>query len=138
MKRFLDYNKKLKERAAQMRKDMTKAERKLWFECLKKFPLTKGDGTEWQEDWKKVKVYRQRIINQFIVDFYIPDYKLVIELDWETHGTEQAKAYDEERTQILESMWCTIIRFTNTEIYDEFEWVCEILMNIHKSYNPSL
>ena len=69
MKRFLDYNKKLKQRAAEMRKNMTPAEKKLWFQFLHNFSNTKH------------RVYRQRIIDHFIVDFYIPDFKLVIELD---------------------------------------------------------
>ena len=113
MKRFLDYNKKLKERASEMRKNMTRAEKKLWFDFLSTFSK------------EKHKIYRQRIIGNFIVDFYLPDFKLVIELDGESHYADWAQEYDFERTQFLESEWCTIIRFTNTEVYDEFESICE-------------
>ena len=74
-------------------------------------------------------MYRQRIIWNFIVDFYIPDFKLVIELDGETHFNDQAIQYDKERTQVLESEWCIILRFTNTEVYENFEWVCENIRN---------
>ncbi len=133
MKRFLDYNKKLKERAAQMRKNMTKAEKKLWFDFLKDFSISK-----WQQDWEKIKVYRQRIIDHFIVDFYIPDYKLIIELDWESHYSGQAKAYDSERSSILEWLWCQIVRFTNNEVYDSFEWICERIRDTCENYNPHL
>ena len=91
MKRFLDYNKKLKQRAAEMRKNMTPSEKIIRFQFLKNFSKT------------HCKVYRQRIINNFIVDFYIPDFKLVIEIDGESHFTENALDYDEDRTKILES-----------------------------------
>ena len=91
MKRFLDYNKKLKQRAAEMRKNMTPSEKIIRFQFLKNFSKT------------HYKVYRQRIINNFIVDFYIPDFKLVIEIDGESHFTENALDYDTDRTKILES-----------------------------------
>jgi len=50
----------------------------------------------------KYRIYRQRQISNFIVDFYIPKLKLVIEVDGESHFDENAIAYDEERTGILE------------------------------------
>jgi very-short-patch-repair endonuclease len=107
MKRFLDYNKKLSERAREMRKNMTQAEKKLRLEFLKHLqknppvfdhPLDKGDN----QKSIKIKVYPQRIIDNFIVDFYIPEKKLVIEIDGENHFTDNGKIYDEERTKILE------------------------------------
>lgn len=94
---------------------MTKAERKMWFEYLQ--DLSK----------KKHKDYRQRVIQQFIVDFYIPDFKLIVEIDGDSHFTEQAEAYDVERSQILESLWCKIVRFTNQEIYENFDNVVKNL-----------
>lgn len=107
VKRFLDYNKKLLNRAKSMRKQMTRAEKKLRFDCLKlldestkKSPLMKGGETALLSGG--IRVLKQRPIDNFIVDFYIPKIKLVIEIDGETHFTHQAKAYDEERSQILE------------------------------------
>lgn len=133
MKRFLDYNEKLKERTRELRKNMTEPEKKLWFWFLRKinnweikFPLNKGDA-----EGRGIRVLRQRPIDNFIVDFYIPKLKLVIEIDWESHFDEPWVAYDIERTQILEWLWLKVIRFTNEEVMKNFNWVCEnILKNL--------
>jgi very-short-patch-repair endonuclease len=82
----LPYNPKLKERARVLRKGMTNAEKKLWHQCLRRFPL------EW---------YRQNPLDHFIVDFYCPKLKLVLEVDGETHSSTAAKAYDEGRSKIF-------------------------------------
>ncbi len=108
----LPYNPKLVERAKELRKNMTKAERKLWYDYLRNF---------------KHRVYRQRPIDQFIVDFYCPELKLVIEIDGDSHNSENAQIYDLERTQILEGYGLTVIRFTNQEILTNFEGVCEVI-----------
>ncbi|MEB3120510.1 MAG: endonuclease domain-containing protein [Snowella sp.] len=82
---------------------MTKAEKKLWYDYLRTFQF---------------RVHRQRPIHHFIVDFYCPALKLIIEIDGETHNTDTAKIYDQERTHILVSYGLTVIRFTNQEILD--------------------
>jgi len=87
---YLPYNKKLVSRAKELRKNMTVSEQKLWKNYLKTFPD---------------RVYRQRPIENFIVDFYCPKLKLVIEVDGESHYYENAQNYDQERTQILLSLW---------------------------------
>ena len=134
MKRFLDYNKRLKQRASEMRRNMTRAERKLWFEFLKEFSLVKADVKEWQRGCKKIKVYRQRVIDHFIVDFYIPDFKLIIELDGESHFEDGQDVYDTERTEVLEGNGCKVLRFLNTEVYESFHWVFEDIMLHCKKY----
>jgi very-short-patch-repair endonuclease len=53
--------------------------------------------------------------------------KLIIEVDWDSHFTENWIEYDKERTAILEWLWLEFVRFTNEEIMKNFEWVCEIL-----------
>lgn len=106
---FLPYNPQLIERAKEMRKNPTLAERKLW-EYLRNFP---------------VKMWRQKPINNFIVDFYCPKLKLVIEVDGDSHFTDSAIIYDQERTHILENYGLKIIRFTNEEVLNNFEGVCE-------------
>lgn len=73
----------------------------------------------------KLRIYKQKAIDNFIVDFYIPKYKLVIEVDWESHFSDEGKDYDIERTQILEWLWLKVIRYTNKEITENFTWVCE-------------
>ena len=91
-----------------MRKEMTPAEKHLWYNCLRHHP---------------VKFRRQRPFGVFIVDFYCPAMKLVIEVDGDSHFTEQGKAYDKERTLFLESLGLTVLRFTNCEVLDNLEGV---------------
>ena len=113
----LPYNPDLNDRAKQMRRDMTKAEKKLWFDFLKDY---------------KYKFLRQRVIDNYIVDFYCSELDLVIELDWDSHYEDGAKEYDQIRTEILEWYWLKLIRFTNDEVYNSFEWVCEEIMKYKK------
>ncbi|CCI09515.1 MAG: endonuclease domain-containing protein [Microcystis wesenbergii TW10] len=108
----LPYNTALVARAKELRKNMTLAEKRLWYSYLKNF---------------KFKVLRQRPIDHFIVDFYCPSLKLVIEIDGDTHFTDEGKAYDKERTARLESYGLKVIRFTNSQVLRNFEAVCEQL-----------
>lgn len=98
--------------AKKLRKDMTPQERKLWYLFLQRYP---------------VKIYRQRIIESFIVDFYCYAAKLVIEIDGSQHYTEQGLAYDKERTAILQQYGLTVIRFSNHEINTQFSEVCNVI-----------
>jgi very-short-patch-repair endonuclease len=116
---FLPYNPQLVARAKEMRKNPTIAERKLWG-YLRNFP---------------VKFWRQRPIDNFIVDFYCPKLKLVIEVDGDSHFTESDLVYDEERTRVLEGYGLRVIRFNNDEVLQNFEGVCEQIMWF---YPPSL
>jgi very-short-patch-repair endonuclease len=111
----LPYNPDLVERAKELRKNMTPAEKKLWYEYLRNF---------------KHRVLRQRPINHFIVDFYCPALKLVIEIDGKHHFTEEGKSYDEERRKILERYGLREIRFRNDEVINEFDRVCKEIERI--------
>jgi very-short-patch-repair endonuclease len=108
----LPYNPKLISIAKQMRQNPTPAEKKLWQNYLRNFP---------------VRVLRQRPIDNFIVDFYCAALKLVIEIDGDSHFTEQGKHSDRERTRILSGYGLTVIRFTNVEVLQNFEGVCRQL-----------
>ena len=101
----LPYNPKLKERARVLRRGMTNAEKKLWHQCLRGFPV------QW---------YRQKPLDHFVVDFYCPKLNLVIEVDGEIHSSAAAKAYDEGRTKILEGYGIKILRFQNAEVFKNF------------------
>ncbi len=114
-KYFLPYNPQLTERAREMRKNPTLAERKLWG-YLRDFP---------------VKMWRQKPINNFIVDFYCPKLKLVIEVDGDSHYTQEKLVYDQERTRILEGYGLRVIRFTNNEVLSDFDEVCEKIMSYY-------
>ncbi|NET60857.1 MAG: endonuclease domain-containing protein [Symploca sp. SIO2E6] len=109
---FLPYNPLLVERAKEMRKNPTPAEYKLWQEYLRQFPL---------------KVWRQKPIDNFIVDFYCAKLKLVIEVDGDTHFTVEGMSYDENRTQVLEGYGLQIVRFTNDEVINCFDGVCDCI-----------
>ena len=110
--RFTGYNTKLKPTARQLRRNMTRHEKRLWYDCLK---------------IRCEKWYRQRVISQYIVDFYCPKAHLIIELDGSQHYTEDGIEYDEIRTEVLEQYDLEVIRFTNLEIDTDFEGVCRII-----------
>lgn len=94
---------------------MTPQENKLWYQFLRTYP---------------VKVYKQRIIESFIADFYCASAHLVIEIDGLQHFTSQGKAHDEERSVIMQQYGIETIRFTNAEIDRNFEVVCEEIHRI--------
>ena len=96
-------------RAKMLRKEMTPQEKQLWYGFLKDYP---------------VKVYKQRIIESYIVDFYCASTKLVIEIDGGQHYSQEALEYDQRRTEVIEKYGLKVIRFTNTDINKYFEGVC--------------
>lgn len=89
---------------------MTVAEKKLWYGYLRTFPH---------------RVHRQRPIHHYIVDFYCPKLKLVIEVDGDSHFTPKAQEYDRKRTEILEGYDLQVLRFTNEQVNHNFEGVCQ-------------
>jgi len=115
---YTGYNPDLKRNARMLRKNMTWYERKLWFSFLKDF---------------KLKFYRQRVINAYIADFYCPKAKLIIELDGEQHNDYDESQKDDIRTEVLQTYGLKILRFSNYEIKNRFEDVCE---TIRKSITP--
>ena len=115
----LPYNPELVIRAKKLRKNMTVAEKKLWYGYLRIFPH---------------RVYRQRPIHHYIIDFYCPKLKLVIEVDGESHFTPEAQEYDRRRTKILEGYGLQVLRFTNEQVKNNFEGVCQTI----KGYLDSL
>ena len=105
----LPYNPKLTERARELRKNMTKAEKELWYHYLR---------------YNRLTFHRQKIIENYIVDFYCSKALLVIEIDGDSHFTNEAIEYDFNRTAILEAYGIKVIRFTNYEVINDFERVC--------------
>ena len=89
------------ERARQMRKESTNAEALLWVRLRKR----QLDG---------LKFRRQHIIQNFIVDFYCPRVKLVIEIDGPVHDVQEE--YDQEREKILQELGYQMVRFKNSEV----------------------
>jgi very-short-patch-repair endonuclease len=106
----LPYNHNLIELARNMRQNPTLTERKLWYEYLRNVP---------------VRVLRQKPIDRFILDVYCASVKLAIEIDGEQHFTESGVIYDTERSAILAGYGIEVIRFTNQEVMNNFEGVCQ-------------
>jgi len=110
---FINYRRSLKGSARSLRRDPTPAERKLWFEYLRYSPQ---------------KFTRQKPLGEYIADFYCANRMLVIELDGDSHFTTSAERYDERRTDALAARGIRVIRvirFTNLEVLQQFEAVCQ-------------
>ena len=106
------YDPKLIPRARELRKEATPQERKLWYGFLNNYPI---------------RFQRQKAIRSYIVDFYCHKAKLVIELDGDQHGTPEQLTYDLHRTEVLESIGLSVIRFTNAEVRSSFDAVCDAI-----------
>ena len=104
------HNKQLVPFAKQLRKEMTKEERHLWYDFLRSHP---------------VRFSRQKVLGKYIVDFYSAEAKLVIELDGSQHYEDINAEKDAERTAFLENYGLTIMRFANNEVTHNFRGVCE-------------
>ncbi len=92
---------------------MTKEERHLWYDFLKSLPVT---------------VNRQKVIGNYIVDFYCASSKLVIELDGSQHFMDEGLEYDRRRDAYLKSLGLTVVRYANSDINDNFDGVCEDIL----------
>ena len=106
------HNKQLVPFAKQLRKEMTKEERHLWYDFLRTYP---------------VRFLRQKILGKYIADFYSAEAKLVIELDGSQHYEDDNLEKDAERTAFLEGYGLTIIRIPNNEVSRNFRGVCEYI-----------
>lgn len=106
----LFYNGKLIQRAKELRKNATPQENRLWYEFLRVHPI---------------RFQRQKTIGSFIVDFYCHKAKLAIEIDGSQHYTEEGMAYDRERDAVLSALGVQILRFSNADVEQHFQAVCE-------------
>ena len=104
------YNKQLVPFAKQLRKEMTKEERHLWYDFLRSYP---------------VRFSRQKVLGKYIVDFYCAKAKLAIELDGSQHYDEINIIKDAERTSFLEAYGLRIVRIPNNEVMNNFNGICE-------------
>ncbi len=106
----------LKENAKLLRKNMTNEERYLWYKFLRTLPY---------------KFVRQKIIGNYIVDFYCANAKTVIELDGSQHYSKEGKEADLKRDEYLKAQGITVLRYSNHYIQKNFEAVCnDIIRNI--------
>ena len=108
------YNPKLTPNAKILRKTMTKEERHLWYDFLKSLPIT---------------VHRQKVIGQYIVDFYIAESKIVIELDGSQHFDDEGRKKDAERDAFLQAQGLTVLHYANSDVNKGFQTVCQDIWN---------
>jgi very-short-patch-repair endonuclease len=104
----LPYNPVLKERAREMRNNSTKGEIKFWCELLRK----KETGYQF---------YRQKIIHYYKVDFYCAKFKLIVEIDGESH--EGKEEYDRKRDDILNSYGLKVLYYNDITVLNNFQLV---------------
>ncbi len=107
---MFSYNKKLVSHSRALRKNMTPEEKKLWYQCLKRLPLT---------------VHRQKMIGNYIVDFYVAAKKTVIEIDGGQHFETANQEKDQQRDKALASLGITVLRYNNDDIRTRFEGVVQ-------------
>ncbi len=105
-------NKSLTPFAKELRKNMTKEERHLWYDYLRTHT---------------VRFSRQKVLGRYIVDFYSSEASLVIELDGSQHFEEAGQKRDVERDEYLKTYGLKIVRIPNNEINENFFGVCEYL-----------
>ena len=106
--------KELKRLRQDLRNNMPPAEAILWNQLKGK----QLDG---------YKFRRQHSIDNFVLDFFCPEGRLAIEIDGDSHYGEGHQNDDAVRQQQIESHGITIIRFTNTEIYDSLDGVVDTI-----------
>ena len=109
------HNKNLVPYAKNLRKNMTKEERHLWYDFLCHYP---------------VRFLKQKILGQYIADFYCAKANLVIELDGSQHYEPEELRKDEKRTAYLEQYGVLVLRIPNNEVMRNFAGVCEYIDQI--------
>ena len=108
------HNSDLTNVARMLRKNMTKQEMKLWYDFLSKYPI---------------RFLKQKVIDNYIVDFYCSKARLIIELDGSQHYTDSGLIKDRIRTEKLEDRNLEVIRIPNEDIDKHFYEICEYLDN---------
>ena len=111
---MLNYNKKLNGISRELRKDMTPEEKHIWYDFLRKLPLP---------------VKRQKVIGNYIVDFYIPSAKIVIEIDGRQHKMKDNAEADRLRDEELGRRGLKVLRYNNQSVRDNFNAVCMDILN---------
>ena len=105
----MKHNRKLTPHAQELRKNMTKEERRLWYEYLHDYPY---------------QFRRQVTFGNYILDFYCAAAKLAVELDDSQHYENAGQIYDAKRSAYLESIGIYVIRFSNADVMNHLQGVC--------------
>ena len=120
----MEHNKKLTSRAQKLRRNMTKEERRLWYEYLRGY---------------RYQFRRQVTFGNYILDFYCSAAKLAVELDGSQHYEAAGKNHDGTRTAYLNGLGIYVLRFSNTDVMHNLSGVCQrIDMTVYERINTSL
>ena len=114
MKELLSYNKELKEYSRSLRKNMTDAERLIWSRIRRR-------------QLKNYQFYRQKIIGNYIADFYCPKAKLVVEIDGGQHYSSAGKQKDKVRDDYMTQLGLEVLRFSDAEVFNDLDAVLEVI-----------
>ena len=112
------HNEKLTNPARALRKNMTRQEKRLWYDYLNTYP---------------VRFYRQKVLGKYIADFYCANANLVIELDGSQHYTMSGAESDADRTAFLNGYGIDVLRISNYDVDTNFEGVCIYIDGIVRS-----
>lgn len=104
-----------KNRARQLRRTMTTAESVLW-------SYLRNSQTGY-------RFRRQHPIGSYVLDFFCYPLNLCIELDGSVHDEHGAERHDEIRTQYLNSMGITVLRYSNDVVFQNIEGILECIGN---------
>ncbi len=111
---MLQYNPHLKKAARKLRSETTDSEQRLW---------SRVRGKQLQG----VQFYRQKPIGGYIVDFYAPKTKLVVEVDGSQHLDIHNLQQDAERDEYLAAQELKVLRFNNLQVFQELDGVVEVI-----------
>ena len=107
------YNPNLVKNSQKLRTGMTDEEKHLWYDFLKFLPIT---------------VNRQKIVLNYILDFFIASQKIAIELDGSQHGKEENHIKDDTRDKVLQDHGIKVLRYKNQDVKTNFDSVCRDIL----------
>ena len=110
------------ERARELRKNLTKAEKLMWSQLSKK--------------QLGVKFRRQHPIDQYIADFYCHELRLVIEVDGEIHNEPDIFENDRNRDSVMKDLGINVLRFSNSQIINSITEVRYIVLESIRNIKP--
>ena len=109
---MLPFNRKLKPLARNLRSNMTDAEQLIWTKVRRK-------------QISVCQFYRQKNIGNYIVDFYCPKAKLIVEIDGGQHYENDGIKKDLERDQYFQLLGFTVLRFSDIDVLKNVNGVVE-------------
>ena len=116
---MLRYNESLKGRARQLRKNMTDSESVLWSRVRRKQLMD-------------IQFYRQKSIGNYVVDFYAPRVRLVVEVDGSQHTEGDQLQKDQKRDEYFAGLDFKVLRFNSREVLIETDGVVEVIFRVIK------